>query len=211
VSNSQANVAVNESAPISDSVALITRLEFFHDELVKSNCECKHWKSEFEKLSTSFRKMTRNQTYEVRLLQRAIIASQHSKKTPKPAETHLEDHAKLIVQRNTLLDDAVQRSREVVELNAKLTHLALERRRLAKHQGEVQSSRHIVDLEDDILNFARSETKADRVLAVNNLGVHADILKAPHADVGTVAPADDLDSFHSIQYVQSPGNDSFEN
>ena len=94
---------------------LISRLEFFHDELVKCNAECSHWKFEFNKLSDRIKKLTRNQTFEIRLLQKAVLAQQRGKNMNKGHGDHISQYAKVLIERNNLIEIVSQKAKDSAE------------------------------------------------------------------------------------------------
>lgn len=204
--------------PVELNTNLIARLEFFHDELVKCNSECKNWKSEFEKLTVAIKRLTRNQTYEVRLLQKAIISCQQTKKLGRPAEIYLEEHSKLLVERNNLIEESAQRAKELVEMKTKLMYM--QRRTKNIDFDGISSSE---DASDEIsdnkpLLLDREICNDKKVILTTSSGVlHAKFFvsnnqvdKFSMTDIPIYDEPINIsrrNSSQSVQYIQSFGNE----
>ena len=117
----------------SDKEEQESRLDFFQTELTKRNEECKHFKRIAERNTAAISQMKHNHTYEVRLLQKAILnLQQRDRKKASPETEMLEQYTKNIVERDTLLKERNKLESELFDLKMNTNNILSERNRIAK-------------------------------------------------------------------------------
>lgn len=202
-------VLAREKSDGEPNVKLASRLAVFHDELIKCNMECKHWKSQCDKMSVTIKRMTRNQTYEVRLLQRAIITFQNQgRKFGKPAGEYLEQYTRIVLERNELVNQLAQQESQCAQLKQQVLRMEMERDR---------STRNILQDGDRGADERECSGMIDEVVAPPNsskssrsLELHQNQVCRPSLMSFTLPVHACIDTTTAVepprQYVQSPGD-----